>query len=159
MQKEQRKPLEPLKKKKKRNCLLLTLQEIFFICEMWSPLSGGHLHCKLGAIWIRHHGATCGWKSLLCRSRQYTEVPFWAAQHTTVCLDKSRMHAFGSLLTHTEQNMQRAENFQYLPFHRLDAEPITHHTHTHTHTHTRTHTYTHTYTHTIRSHLYLVYHA
>ena len=31
---------------------------IFFKFGMWSPLSGGHLHYKFGAIWIRHHGAT-----------------------------------------------------------------------------------------------------
>jgi len=113
---------------------------------MWSPLSGGHLHCKLGAIWIRHHGATCGWKLLLCCSRQYTEVPFWAAQHATVCLDKSGMHAFESLLTHTEQEM-RAEKFSILTF--TQARCWTYHTpHTHTHTHTHTHAHIHTHIHT-----------
>ena len=43
------------------------LREIFFIFEMWPPLSGGHLHYKLGAIQIRHHGATYVWKlQLFC---------------------------------------------------------------------------------------------
>ena len=30
------------------------LREIFFIFEIWLPLSGGYLRCKLGIIWIRH---------------------------------------------------------------------------------------------------------
>jgi len=34
------------------------LKVIFFIFEMWPPLSGGHLQCKLGAIRMRYHGAT-----------------------------------------------------------------------------------------------------
>ena len=34
------------------------LREIFFTFELWPPLSEGHLHCKLGAIWTRHCGAT-----------------------------------------------------------------------------------------------------
>ena len=35
---------------------------IFFKFGMWLPLSGGHLHREIGAVWIRprirHHGAT-----------------------------------------------------------------------------------------------------
>jgi len=36
-------------------------KEIFFIFEMWPPLSGGYLHCKLSPIWIRHYLATYVW--------------------------------------------------------------------------------------------------
>ena len=39
---------------------------------MWPSLSGGHLHCKFGAIWIRNYGATDALKSWLCCSCQYT---------------------------------------------------------------------------------------
>ena len=35
------------------------------------PLSRGYLHCKLGTILIRHHGATYAW---LCCSCQYTHL-------------------------------------------------------------------------------------
>jgi len=71
-------------------------KEILFKFWLWPPLSGGHLHCKFGAIWIRNHGATDAWQSRLCCSCQYTHSvcarPFsWAAQHTTVCLDSLHM--------------------------------------------------------------------
>ena len=45
---------------------------IFFKFWMLPPLSGGHLHCKVGAIWIRNHGAIDAWKLRLCCSCQYT---------------------------------------------------------------------------------------
>ena len=76
-----RAPWGPLKKKKnltKESFLKLLvhisgmLWELFVIFEMWPPLSGGQLHCRLGAIQIRHHGATYAWKSQLCCSCQYT---------------------------------------------------------------------------------------
>ena len=38
--------------------ILGMVKGIFFEFGMWLPLSGGHLHTKFGAIWIRHHGAT-----------------------------------------------------------------------------------------------------
>ena len=37
--------------------ILGMVQEIFFIFEMWPPLSRGQLQCKLGAIRIRHYRA------------------------------------------------------------------------------------------------------
>ena len=48
------------------------LRKIFFIFEMWPLLSVGNLHCKFGAIRIRHHGATYAWKLQLCCFCQYT---------------------------------------------------------------------------------------
>ena len=53
--------------------ILGMLWKIFFKFEMWPFLSGGCLHCKLGDIRIRHHGATYAWKRLFC-SCQYTHV-------------------------------------------------------------------------------------
>ena len=38
--------------------ILGMLKEIVFKFEMWLPLSEGYLHCKLGAIRVRHNGAT-----------------------------------------------------------------------------------------------------
>ena len=70
---------------------------IIFKFWMWPPLSGGNLHCKFGAIWIRNHGATDAWKSWLCCSCQYILTLFarvlfsWATRHTTVCLDYSSL--------------------------------------------------------------------
>ena len=63
--------------------------------DLWNvaPLSGGYLHCKLGAIQIRHQRAKFAWKSLLCYSCQYilTLVACilfsWAAWNTTMYLD------------------------------------------------------------------------
>jgi len=56
-------------KKKKRNFyqnLLTHILEILFKFGMWPPLHGGKLHCKFGAIWKRHRGATDAWKLRLC---------------------------------------------------------------------------------------------
>ena len=58
--------LEAPKKKTKNEekffkvCLLISRVCFgdFLQYEMWAPSSGGYLHFKLGAIWIRHHGAT-----------------------------------------------------------------------------------------------------
>ena len=32
--------------------------EFIFKFGMWRPLSGGHLYCKIGAIWNRYYGST-----------------------------------------------------------------------------------------------------
>jgi len=56
-------PWSPFKKKRKTKNFFESLlahilgmfREILFRFEMWPPLSGGYLHCK---IRIRHHGAT-----------------------------------------------------------------------------------------------------
>jgi len=37
-------------------CISGMAKGIFFKFLMWLPLSGGHLHCKFGAIWIRNLG-------------------------------------------------------------------------------------------------------
>ena len=51
------------------------IREIFFNFKMWPPLSGGYLHCRLGAIQIRHHGAICmGGEIMTFCSCQYTHV-------------------------------------------------------------------------------------
>ena len=45
---------------------------LFFKFGMWPPLSGGHLHCKFGAIRIRHYRAIYALKLRLCFSCQHT---------------------------------------------------------------------------------------
>ena len=67
------------------------IAEGIFIFYMWLLLNGGHLHCKFGPIWIRHHGATDAWKSQLCCSCLYVHsvcaCPVLLGRtHTIVCL-------------------------------------------------------------------------
>jgi len=87
-------PGTPLRRKKQRIFFKSSyLGEIFFRFEMWPSLSGGHIYSKLGAIRIRHHGATYGWKSRLSCSCQNIlkrlHVPHFLKElrDTTACLD------------------------------------------------------------------------
>ena len=88
-------PWMPLKRKKNKELFfkvyVLISWEIFLNFERWPP---GYLICKLGAIWIRHHGgdrAKYVWKlRLVFPVNALTlcmHAPFsWATRHTTLCL-------------------------------------------------------------------------
>ena len=85
---------EKMKKKilKRLLALILGMLRVIFKFEMWPPLSGGCLHCKFGAIQIRHHRATCVWKSWFVVPvnilTKFVHAPFsWATQQATMCLD------------------------------------------------------------------------
>jgi len=76
------------KKGKSKKILLTHISEttwgIFLKFEIWPPLSGGYLHSKFSAIWLKYC-VTDLWRSQLCCSYQYTHFictrPFSWATH------------------------------------------------------------------------------
>ena len=68
---------------------------------MWSTDVGGRVHGKRRLVSSRQHRATKVQKLCFCSSCQYTHgccaLAFWAAQHTTVCLDLSNRANFQNI--------------------------------------------------------------
>ena len=86
---------------------------------LWPPLSGGHLHCKFGVIWIRHYRAIYALKLRLCFSCQYTHsvctCPFILGRMTDTLItsayylmhtDKCIMYSYISILQCSEEVFQ-----------------------------------------------------
>ena len=71
--------------------ILGTLEAISLKCGMWSAEVGGSVHSKNRLVSSRQHRATEVQKLQFFSSCQYTHrccaPAFWAARHTTVCLD------------------------------------------------------------------------
>ena len=73
-----------------------TLEAISLKFGMWSAEVGGSVHSKNCLVSSRQHRATKVRKLRFLSSCQYTHgccaLAFWAARHTTVCLDKYMSH-------------------------------------------------------------------
>ena len=72
-----------------------TREAISLKCGMWSAAVGGHVHSKNRLVSSRKHRATEVRKLRFLSSCQYTHRCYapasWAARHTTVCLDTTKL--------------------------------------------------------------------